>query len=57
MVIGLDPKQIVLNDELLLSQVVSQEAVIRLLVEKGIFSKEEFFKMANVVNLEMVKMV
>jgi len=57
MVIGLGPKQIVLNDELLLSQVVSQEAVIRLLVEKGIFSKEEFFKMANVVNLEMVKMV
>jgi len=57
MVIGLGPKQIALNDELLLSQVVSQEAVIRLLVEKGIFSKEEFFKMANVVNLEMVKMV
>jgi hypothetical protein len=33
MAIALDPKQIVLIDELLLSQVVSQEAIIRLLVE------------------------
>jgi hypothetical protein len=57
MAIGLDPKQIVLNDELLLSQVVSQEAIIRLLVEKGIFTKEEFLKMVNVVNLEIAKMV
>jgi hypothetical protein len=40
MAIGLEPKQIVLNDELLLSQVVSREAVIRLLVEKGIFSTD-----------------
>jgi len=46
-----------LNDELLLSQVVSQEAIIRLLVEKGIFSKEEFREMAEVVNLEIKKMV
>ena len=53
----LDPKRIVLNDELLMSQVVSQEAVIRLLVEKGIFSKEEFLKMLNVVNIEIGKMV
>ena len=52
-----DPKQIVLNDELLLSQVVSQEAIIRLLVGKGIFSKDEFLEMVNVVNLEMRKMV
>ncbi len=57
MAIGLDPKQVVSNDELLLSQVVSQEAVIRLLVEKGIFSKEEFLKMVNVVNLEIAEMV
>jgi hypothetical protein len=42
MATGLDPEQIVSSDELLMSQVVSQEAVIRLLVEKGIFSKEEF---------------
>jgi len=57
MAIALDPKQIVLNDELLLSQVVSQEAIIRLLVEKGIFSKEEFLGMMERVNLEIVKKV
>jgi hypothetical protein len=57
MAIALDPKQIVSSEELLMSQVVSQEAVIRLLVEKGIFSKEEFLKMVSVVNLEIGKMV
>jgi hypothetical protein len=57
MATGLDPKQIVSSNELLMSQVVSQEAVIRLLVEKGVFSKEEFLKMVNVVNLEIGKMV
>ncbi len=57
MAIGLDPKQIVLNDELLLSQVVSKEAMIRLRVEKGIFTKEEFFEMVNVVNLDIAKKV
>jgi len=56
MVIAFDPNQIVLNDELLMSQVVSQKAVIRSLVEKGIFSKEEFLKMAKPVNLEIGKM-
>ena len=40
-----------------MSRVVSQEAIIRLLVEKGIFSKEEFLEMVNVVNLEVGKMV
>lgn len=57
MATGLDSKQIVSSEELLISQVVSQEAVIRLLVEKGIFSKEEFLKMVNTVNLEIGKMV
>ena len=57
MAFGLDPKQIVLNDELLLSQVVSQEAIIRSLVKKGIFTKEEFLEMVETVNLEMSKMV
>ena len=42
MATGLDPKQMLSSNELLTSQVVSQEAIIRLLVEKGIFSKEEF---------------
>jgi hypothetical protein len=57
MAIALDPKQVVSSEELLMSQVVSQEAIIRLLVEKGIFSKEEFLKMVNIVNLDIAKMV
>jgi hypothetical protein len=57
MATGLDPKQIVTSEELLMSQIVSQEAIIRLLVEKGIFSKEEFLEMVRVVNLEIGKMV
>jgi hypothetical protein len=40
-----------------MSQVVSQEGVIRLLVEKGIFTKQEFLEMVNVVSLEIGKMV
>jgi hypothetical protein len=53
MAIALNPKKIVLNDELLLSQMVSNEAVIRLLIEKGIFNKEEFLEMVRVVDKEM----
>jgi hypothetical protein len=37
--------------------VIAQEAVIRLLLQKGIFTKEEFLEMVNKVNLEMEKMV
>jgi hypothetical protein len=40
MAIVLDPEQIVLNDELLMSQGVSEEAIIRLLVKKGIFANK-----------------
>jgi hypothetical protein len=57
MAVALDPKQIVSSDKLLMSQVVSQQGVIRLLVEKGIFTKEEFLEMVEVVNLEIRKMV
>jgi len=39
-----------------MSQVVSEEAVIRLLVEKGIFTKDEFLKMLKVVHFEIAKM-
>ena len=53
MAIPLDPKQIVSFEELLMSQVVQQEALTRLLVEKGIFTKNEFLEMVKVVNLEM----
>ena len=50
---ALDPKQIVSSEQLLMSLVVSQDAVIRLLVEKGIFTKEEFLEMVKVVDREM----
>jgi hypothetical protein len=40
-----------------MSQVVQQEALTRLLVEKGISTKEEFLNMVNVVNLEIGRMV
>jgi uncharacterized protein YqgQ len=49
----LDPKQIVSFKELLMSQAVQQEALTRLLVEKGIFTKEEFLEMARVVDRGM----
>jgi hypothetical protein len=47
MAIPLDSKQIVSYEELLMSQVVQQEALTRVLVEKGIFTKEEFFEMVK----------
>ncbi len=46
----LDPKQVVSFEELLMSQVVQQEALTRLLVEKGIFTKEEFLEMVKAVD-------
>jgi hypothetical protein len=49
----LDPKQVVSFEELLMSQVVQQEALTRMLIEKGIFTKEEFLEMVNVVDQEM----
>jgi uncharacterized protein YqgQ len=55
MAVPLDPKQIISFEELLMSQVVQQEALTRLLVEKGIFTKEEFLEMVRVVNEEMKK--
>jgi hypothetical protein len=36
-----------------MSQVVQQEALTGLLVEKGIFTKEEFLEMVKVVDQEM----
>jgi hypothetical protein len=49
MVISLDLKQLVSFEELLMSQVVQQEAITKLLVEKGIFTKEELLEMVRVV--------
>jgi len=53
MATSLDPKQVVSFEELLMSQVVQQEALIRLLVEKGILTKEEFLNTIKRVNEEM----
>jgi len=39
---SLDPKQIVSFEGLLMSQVVQQEALTKLFVEKGIITKEKF---------------
>ena len=41
MVTALDPEQIVSFEELPISQVIHQEALTRLLAEKGIFAKED----------------
>ena len=49
----LDPKQVVSFEELLMSQVGQQEALTRLLVEKGIFTKDEFLEMVRLVNQEI----
>jgi hypothetical protein len=49
----LDSKQVVSFEELLMSQVVQQEAITRLLMEKGIFSKEEFLDMVREIDKEM----
>jgi hypothetical protein len=49
---GFDPKQVVSFEELLMSQVVSQEVLTRLLVEKGVFTKDEFLEMVKAVDRE-----
>ena len=55
MAIGFDSKQIITFEELLMSQVIQQEALTRLLVEKGIFNKEEFLEKVREVDLERKK--
>jgi hypothetical protein len=45
--------EIVFFEEPLMSQVVQQEALTRLFVEKGIFNKEEFLEMVRVGDREM----
>ena len=51
----LDPKQVVSFEELLKSQVVQQEALTRLLIMKGLFTKEEFLEMVKAVDRQMKK--
>ena len=52
MAISLESKEIVPFEELLMSQVVQQEALTRLLMEKGIFTKGQFLEMVRVVAKE-----
>lgn len=53
MAIPLDPEQIVSFEELLMSQVIQQEALTRLLVKKGIFTRDELLEMVSKVSQEM----
>ena len=53
MATALDPKQVVSFEELLMSQAVQQEALARLLIEKGIFTNEKFMEMVKTVDREM----
>jgi len=52
MAIPLNPKQLVSFEEVLTSQMMSQDALIRLLIEKGIFTKDEFLEMVKAVDRE-----
>jgi hypothetical protein len=51
--IELNPKQLISFEELLMSQVVQQETLTSLLVEKGIFTKEKLLEVVRVVDKEM----
>ncbi len=53
MATALDPKQVVSSEELLMSQVVQQEALTKLLLAKGIFTEQEFLDMVIEVSQEM----
>ncbi len=56
MAVVFDPQQGAPIEELLTSLVVQQEALIRMLIKKGIFSKEEFSEMVKVVNKDLKPM-
>ena len=49
----LGPKQTVTSEELLRSQMLQQEALIRLLIMKGLFTQEEFLEMVKTVDEEI----
>ncbi len=52
MVEKLDQDQLVSFEELLISNSIQVDAVTQLLIEKGIFTKEEFFVMLKRVQVE-----
>jgi hypothetical protein len=51
----LDPSEMVSFKELLISNSIHIDAVTQLLIEKGIFTKEEFFVMLKKVQMEYMK--
>ena len=53
MAIPLDPKQVVSFEEFLVSQVVQQEALTRLLIDRGIFTRKEVLEIVKVVDREI----
>jgi len=53
MALRLDLKHVISFEKLIISLVTQQEALTRLLIEKGVFTKEEFLQMVRVVDREM----
>ena len=51
----LDPKELVSFKEMLLSEVITSEAIINLLDRKGIISKEELMEEMKQVQASMVR--
>jgi hypothetical protein len=51
----LDQDEIVSFKELLISNAIQIDTVTQLLIEKGIFTKEEFFEMLKMVQTEYMK--
>jgi len=56
MAIVFDPQQGVPLEEILTSLVVQQEALIKMLMKKGLLSKEEFSEVVKVVHKELKPM-
>ena len=48
----LDPKQVASSEELLKSQGIQQEALTTLLIERGVFTTEEFLGVVKRVDRE-----
>lgn len=48
----LDPKELVSFKELLMANSIQADAVAQLLIEKGVFTKEEFFDMLKQVKMD-----
>jgi hypothetical protein len=51
----LDPQELVSFKEMLLSEVITSEAIINLLDKKGIISKQELMKEMKRVQTSMIK--